>query len=124
MALLRQPTPSQTSVGCHSEGAQGGTKHVSTMEVNGTTFRQPDAFISDHPLVTIFLRGQGRTINDRDAFNIVKQAKAFCRDHFNGLNFQAVYHPWEHHCATAAWGGRTKGAHIHIIKALPNLYQP
>ncbi len=32
MALLCQPTPSQTSVGCCLEGAQGGTERVSTME--------------------------------------------------------------------------------------------
>jgi hypothetical protein len=123
MALLCQPMPSQSSVGCCLEGAQGGTKHVSTMEVNGTNYHQPDAFISDHPLVTAFLCGQGRTINYRDAFNTVKQAKTFCRDHFNSLNLQAFYHPREHHCATAAWGGRAKGTHVHIIKALPNLYQ-
>jgi hypothetical protein len=104
MALLHQPTPSQTSVGCCSEGAQGGTKHVSPMEVNGTNYRQPDALISDHPLVTAFLCGQGRMMNYRDAFNIVKQAMAFCQEHFNGLDLQVVYHPWEHHCATAAWG--------------------
>jgi hypothetical protein len=108
---------------CHSEGAQGGTEHVSTMEVNGTNFRQPDVFISDHPLVTVFLRGQGRTMNYRDTFKTVKQAKAFCRDHFNSLDLQVVYHPREHHCATAAWGGKAKGALVRIIKTLPNLYQ-
>jgi hypothetical protein len=105
MALLRQPMPSQTSMGCCLEGAQRGTKHVSTMEVDGTNYRQPDAFISDYLLVSAFLRGQGRTMNYREAFNTVKQAKAFCWDHFNSLNLQAVYHPWEHYCATAAWGG-------------------
>ncbi len=57
MALLCQPMPSQTSVGCRLEGAQGGTKHVSTMEVNGTDYRQPDALTSDHLLVTAFLFG-------------------------------------------------------------------
>ncbi len=62
-------------------------------------------------------------MNYRDAFNTVKQAKAFCRDHFNGLNLQAIYHPWEHHCATAAWGGRANGVHVCIIKTLPDLYQ-
>jgi hypothetical protein len=31
MALLHQPTSSQTSMDCHLEGAQGGTKCVSTM---------------------------------------------------------------------------------------------
>jgi hypothetical protein len=123
MALLRQPTPSHTPLGCCSEGAQGGTKHVSTMEVNGTNYRQPDALISDHPSVKAFLCGQGRTMNYRDAFNTVKQAKAFCQEHFNGLDLQVVYHPWEHHCATVAWGGRAKGVHVHIIKALPKLYQ-
>ncbi len=123
MALLRQPTSSQTSVGCCLEGAQGGTKHISTMVVNGTNYRQSDALISDHPLVTAFLCGQERTINYRDTSNTVKQAKAFCREHFSGLDLQAVYHPWEHHCATAAWGGRAKGTHVHIIKALPELYQ-
>ncbi len=66
MVLLRQPTPSQTLVGCHLEGAQGGTKHVSTMEVDGTDYHQPDVLISDHPLVTVFLCGQGRTMNYRD----------------------------------------------------------
>jgi hypothetical protein len=62
-------------------------------------------------------------MNYRDAFNTVKQAKAFCWEHFNILNLQAVYHPWEHNCATAAWGGRAKGMHICIIKALPELNQ-
>jgi hypothetical protein len=123
MALLRQPKPSQTLVGCHSEGAQAGTKHVLTMEVEGTNYHQPDALISDHPLVTAFLRGQGRMMNYRDAFNTVKQVKAFCQENFNGLNLQVVYHPREHHCATAAWGGRVKGMHIRIIKALPKLHQ-
>jgi hypothetical protein len=92
MVLLRQPTPSQTLVDCHSEGAQGGTEHVLTMEVNGTNYHQPDALISDHPSVTAFLCGQGRAMNYRDAFNTVKQAKTFCREHFNGLNLQAVHH--------------------------------
>jgi hypothetical protein len=123
MVLLCLPTPSQTLVDCCLEGAQGGTKHVLTMEVNKTNYRQPDALISDHPSVTAFLCGQGRTVNYRDAFSAVKQAKAFCREHFNSLDIQVVYHPWEHHCATAAWGGRAKGAHVCIIKALPKLYQ-
>ncbi len=123
MALLHQPTPSQTLVGSCLEGTQGGTEHVSAMEVNGTNYCQPDALISDHPSVTAFLHGQGRTMNFRDAFNTVKQAKTFCREHFNGLDLQAVYNPQEHHCATVAWGGRAKGAHIRIIKALPKLYQ-
>jgi hypothetical protein len=75
------------------------------MEVDGTDYHQPDALISDHPLVTAFLCGQGRTMNYRDAFNTVKQAKAFFWKHFNGLDLHAVYHPQEHHCATVAWGG-------------------
>ncbi len=58
MALLHQPTPSQTFVGCRLEGAQGGTEHVLTMEVDGTHYRQPDALISDYPSVTAFLCGQ------------------------------------------------------------------
>ncbi len=123
MALLCQPMLSQTSVGCCSEGAQGGGKHVSTMEVDRTNYRQLDVVISDHPLVTAFHCGQGRMMNYRDAFNTVKQAKAFCWEHFNGLNLQAVNHPWEHHCATVAWGGRAKGAHVCIIRALLELYQ-
>jgi hypothetical protein len=61
-------------------------------------------------------------MNYRAVFNNVKQAKAFCREHFNGLDLQAVYHPQEHHCATATWGGRAKDAHVHIIKALPGLF--
>jgi hypothetical protein len=123
MALLCQPTPSQILVGCRLEGAQGGTKHVSTMEVDGTNYHQPDVLISDHPSVTAFLCGQGKTMNYRDTFNTVKQAKAFCREHFNGLDLQAVYHPWEHPCATAAWRGRAKGAHVCIVKALLKLHQ-
>jgi hypothetical protein len=78
--------PSQTFVGCRLEGEQGGTEHVSTMEVNGTDYHQLDALISDHPLATAFIRGQGRTMNYRHAFNTVKQAKAFCQEHFNGLD--------------------------------------
>ncbi len=98
MVLLCQPMPSQTPMGCCLEGgAQGGTKHVSTMEVDGTNYHQPDALISDYPSVTPFLCGQGRMMNYRDEFNTVKQAKAFCREHFNGHNLQVVYHPWEHH---------------------------
>ncbi len=62
-------------------------------------------------------------MNYREGFNTVKQAKAFCWEHFNGLNLQVVYHPQEHYCATATWGGRAKGAHIRIIKALPKLFQ-
>jgi hypothetical protein len=54
MALLRQSMPSQNLMGCSSEGAQGGTKHISTMEVNGTGYHQPDTLISDHPSVTVF----------------------------------------------------------------------
>jgi hypothetical protein len=100
-----------------------GNKYVSTMEVNGTNYHQPDVLISDHPSVIAFLCCQGRSMNYRDTFNNVKQAKAFCQEHFNDLNCQAVYHPWEHHCATVAWGGRAKGAHVCIIKALPELYQ-
>jgi hypothetical protein len=62
-------------------------------------------------------------MNYREAFNTIKQAKAFCQEHFNGLDLQVVYHPREHHCATATWGGRAKGTHICIIKVLPNMYQ-
>ncbi len=88
MVLLCQPTPSQTLVGCRLEGAQGGTKHVLTMEVDRTDYRQPDVLISDHPMVTAFLHGQGRMMNNRDAFNSVKQVKAFFWEHFNGLNLK------------------------------------
>jgi hypothetical protein len=61
-------------------------------------------------------------MNYRAAFNTVKQAKAFCWEHFKGRDLQVVYHPQEHHCATATWGGRAKGAHICIVKALPELF--
>ena len=88
MVLLRQPMPSHTPVGCHSEGAQGGTKRVLTMEVDGTDYHQPDALITDHPAVTAFFCGQGGTMNYRDTFNTVKQAKPFCWEHFNGLIFR------------------------------------
>ncbi len=118
-----QPPTSQTLVDHCLEGPQGGTKHVSTMEVDGTGYHQPDALISDHPAVTVFLWGQGGTMNHREAFNTVKQAKAFCQKHFNGLNLQAVYHPQEHHCATATWGNRAKSMHVCITKVLPKLYQ-
>jgi hypothetical protein len=63
------------------------------MEVNRTDNHQPDALILDHPAVTHFLRGQGRKMNYREGFNTVKQAEAFCWEHFNGLNLQAIYHP-------------------------------
>ncbi len=65
MELLCQPPTSQTLMNRHVEGAQGRTKCVSTMEVNGTNYRQPDALISDHPAVTVFLWGQGRMMNYR-----------------------------------------------------------
>ncbi len=122
MSLPHQPMPSQTFVDCCLEGAQGGTKCISAMEVDGTNYRQLDALISDHPAVAVFLCGQGRTMNYREEFNIVKQAKAFTQKHFNGLNLQAVYHPQEHPCATGTWGGRAKGMHVCIIMALPELY--
>jgi hypothetical protein len=64
------------------------TKYVSTMEVNETDYRQPDALISDHPLVTAFLHGQGRAMNYRDGFNTVKQAMAFCRSTLMVLIFR------------------------------------
>jgi hypothetical protein len=50
-----------------------------------TDYTQPDALILNHPAVTNFLWSQGRTINYRAAFKNVKQAKSFCREHFNGL---------------------------------------
>jgi hypothetical protein len=123
MELLCQPTPHQTLVDLYLDGAQEGTECMLTMEVNKTNYHQPDALIPDHPAVTIFLRSQVRTMNHRAACNTVKQAKAFCQAHFNGLDLQVVYHPQEHHCATATWGGRAKNAHIRIIKALPGLFR-
>jgi hypothetical protein len=62
-------------------------------------------------------------MNYRAAFNTVKQAKAFFREHFNGLDLQAVYHPQGHHCATATWRGRAKDAYVCILKALPGLFR-
>jgi hypothetical protein len=115
--------PYQTPVDLCLEGAQGGTECVSTMEVNETDYCHPDALISDHPAVTNFLQSQGRTMNYRAAFNTVKKVKAFFQEHFNSLDLQAVYHPHEHHCATATWGGKAKDAHICIIKAPPGLFQ-
>jgi hypothetical protein len=123
MELLRQPTTHQTLADLCSEGAQGGTECMSTMEVDKTDYHQPDALISDHPAVANFLWSQGRMMNYRAAFNTVKQAKAFCQEHFNGLYLQAVYHPQQHHCATATWGGRPKGTRVRIIKTLPGLFQ-
>jgi hypothetical protein len=58
-------------------------------------------------------------MNYRGAFYNVKHAKPFCRKHFKSLDLQGVYHPQEHHCATATWGGRAKDAHVQIIKAVP-----
>jgi hypothetical protein len=55
MELLHQPTPHQTLVDLCLEGAQEGTECLSTMEVNKTDYRQPDALIPDHPAVTNFL---------------------------------------------------------------------
>jgi hypothetical protein len=112
MELLHQPTPHQILVDLCLGDAQGGTERVSTMEVDKTDYHQPDALIPDHPAVTNFLWSQGRMMNYREAFNTVKQAKAFCRERFNSLNLQGVYHPQEHHCATATWGGRAKGVHV------------
>jgi hypothetical protein len=82
--------------------------------INNTNYWQPDALIPNHPAVPNFLQSQGRTMNYRAAFNNVKQAKSFCQEHFKGLDLQGVYHPQEHHCATAAWGGRAKDAHVCI----------
>ncbi len=62
-------------------------------------------------------------MNYRAAFNNVKHPKSYCWEHFNGLDFQAVYHPRKHHCATATWRGRAKDVHICIIKALQGLFQ-
>ncbi len=93
MELLCQLMPSQTLVDCRLEGAQRGTKCVLTMEVDRADYHQPDALISNHPAVTVFCPGQGRTMNYRETFNTVKQAKAFCQEHFNRPNLQAVYHP-------------------------------
>ncbi len=54
MALLHQPTPSQTLMDCCLEGAQAGTKCISTIDTN---YHQPDSLRSDHPAVTVFLLG-------------------------------------------------------------------
>jgi hypothetical protein len=113
MELLHQPTLHQILVNLCLEDTQGETERALTMEVDGTNYYQPNALILDHLAVTDFLRGQGRTMNYREAFNTVKQAKIFCREHFNGLNLQAVYHPQENHCATATRGGRAKGLRLH-----------
>jgi hypothetical protein len=123
MEIPCQPTPHQTLMDPCSEGAQEGTECKLIMEVNKTDFLQPDALIPDHPAVTNVLWSQGRTMNYRAMFNNVKQAKAFCREHFKGLDLQTVYHPREHPCATATWGGRAKDTHVCIIKALPGLFQ-
>jgi hypothetical protein len=125
MELLPQPTLHQSSVDSCSEGAQEGTECVATMEVDDSHYRQPDALIPNHPAFTNFVQSQERTMNYRAAFNNVKQAKSFCREHFNGLDLQGVYHPRERHCATAIWGGRAKAkdAHAHIIKALQGLFR-
>jgi hypothetical protein len=122
MELLYQPMPHQTLVEHCSVGAHEGTEHMSTMEVDKTDYCQPDTLIPDHPAVTHFLWSQGRMMNYRAAFNTVKQAKSFFREHFNGLDLQAVYHPQEHHCATATWGGRVKDAHIFIVKVFLGLF--
>ncbi len=47
MALLCQPTPSQTSVGCCSEGAQGGAKIVSTCKLTESiTINQMHSYLT------------------------------------------------------------------------------
>ncbi len=123
MELFHQPMPHQTLVDLCLEGAQGETECMLTMEFDKTNYPQLDTLIPDHPAVTNFLQSQGRTMNYRAAFNTVKQTKTFCREHFNGLDLQAVYYPQEHHCATATWGGRAKGMRVCIIKALSGLFQ-
>ncbi len=42
MALVHQPTPSQNLMDCCSEGAQGGTECVLTMEVDEFNYRHMD----------------------------------------------------------------------------------
>jgi hypothetical protein len=111
MELLRQPMLHQSSMDSCLEGAKEGTEGVETMEVDNTNCRQPDALIPNHPAVN-FLQSQRRTMNYRGAFNNVKQAKSFFREHFNGLDLQGVYHPQEHHCATATCRGRAKDAQV------------
>jgi hypothetical protein len=86
MELFRQPIPHQSLVDPCSKGAQEGTECVATMEVNKSNYQQPYALISNHPAVTNFLWSQGRTLNYRASFNNVKQAKFFCREHFNSLD--------------------------------------
>jgi hypothetical protein len=120
--FLHQPNLHCTLADPCLEGAQEGMECVENMEVDKTNDRQPDALIPDHPAVKKFLRGQRRAMNYRAPFKNVKQAKSFCWEHFNGLDLQAVYHPWEHHCATATWGGRAKDAHVCIIKAPTGLF--
>jgi hypothetical protein len=122
MELLPQPRPHQSSMDSCLEGAQEGTECVATMEVDDTNYQQPDALIPNHPAVTNFLWSHKRTMNYRAVFNNVKQAKFFCREHFNGLDLQGVYHPQEHPCATATWGGRAKDAHVCIVKILLGLF--
>ncbi len=73
MELLCQPMLHQSSVDSCSEGAQEGTKCVTTMEVDDTNYRQPDALLPDHPAVTNFLWSQERTMSYRAAFKNVSR---------------------------------------------------
>jgi hypothetical protein len=71
MELLSQPTPHQGSVDSCPEGAQEGTECVMTMEVNEMDYRQPDALILNHPVVTNFLSRK-----DNELQGSIKQCQA------------------------------------------------
>ncbi len=101
MELLCQMPLHQSSGDSCLEGATKGTEDMETIKVDNTDYWQPDALIPDHPAVTNFLQVQGRAMNYRGTFNNVKHVKSFCRKHFNGSDLEGVYHPQEHHCATA-----------------------
>ena len=104
-------------------GTSDTSSGLSKEEVSATDYRQPFAEVLDHPLVNKFLHGQSRVLCYRGVFNSVKHAKNFVHKHFKGSVNHEVYHPEEHHCASATWGGRGKQAEVRIAKAAPGYYR-
>ena len=65
-----------------------------------TTWRQPEANVPRHPLVTEFLRGPDETMVYANVFNDSRHAFNFARKHFDGS-----YNYLENHCARAVASG-------------------
>jgi hypothetical protein len=122
MELFRQHlTPAMLEESNNCEKGEEG-EDTKPMKAHSTDYQQPEADISNPPLVTKHLQGQARSMNYRGLFIGPKHPKNFCYPHFKGPQLQEVYHHEKYLYAFATWGGRGKYAYIWIVRADPHLF--